>query len=161
VNATQKVFESEDGALVLLAQGRLKEAMAKLSALQHELEELGVACPRAQIEMIELPKGDRDEDPAEAYVDYSNGKQRRSTRKEHIMAGWEYLEVWESPPGVPMKVFIGYQGQEAQGTLEQTVSDLLKQGWMVYSQWVRAPAGTLQVDREKMVVLKRRKQDSD
>jgi len=72
VNATQKVFESEDGALVLLAQGRLKEAMAKLSALQHELEELGVAC-RIEIEIPELPKEDRDSDPAERYVDYGEG----------------------------------------------------------------------------------------
>jgi hypothetical protein len=76
VNATQKVFESEDGALVLPAQGRLKEAMAKLSALQHELEELGVACPRIEIEMTELPKEDRDDNPAEGYVDYGGGREQ-------------------------------------------------------------------------------------
>ncbi len=84
MNATQKVFESEDGALVLLAQGRLKEAMAKLSALQHELEELGVACPRIEIEMTELPKEDRDSDPAERYVDYGEGPSEPRTRRGEL-----------------------------------------------------------------------------
>lgn len=75
IQPTQKGFESEDGvttgppapegALVLLAQGRLKEAMAKLSALQRELEELGVGC-KIEVEMPKLPREDRDADPAEA-----------------------------------------------------------------------------------------------
>ncbi len=50
IQPTQKVFES------------------------HELKELGIAYPRIDIEMPELPKEDRGDDPAEGYVDYSNGK---------------------------------------------------------------------------------------
>jgi len=73
------------------------------------------------------------------------------------MAEWEYLEVSESPPGVSRKVFIGHQGQEARGSLEQTVSDLLKQGWIEDSRWFSTSHG----NRQWMVQLKRKKQDPE
>jgi len=83
------------------------------------------------------------------------------------MGEWEYLRLWQDPPGMSRKVFIGEQ--EVQTTLEETVRDLLKKGWVIESVWDHA--GSLQIgvpnieelgpwDRIAAVQLKRKKEDS-
>jgi len=86
------------------------------------------------------------------------------------MAEWEYRSVSQDPPGPFRKVYV--DRREVQTTLEETVLDLRKKGWL----WVKAPdfvyfgslqkPGTADIaelgcwDRIKEVQLKRKKEDS-
>ena len=83
------------------------------------------------------------------------------------MAEWEHLRVWQDPPGPFRKAFVGEQ--EVLTTLEETVRDLLKKGWvMIVPDWCYF--GSLQTgvanieelgywDRILEVQLKRKKED--
>jgi len=81
------------------------------------------------------------------------------------MAEWEYKTVNQGPPGPFRKVEVCEQ--EVQTTLEETVRDLRKKGWVKDSVWEHSRGRVPNIeelgcwDRIAQYQLKRKKEDSD